>query len=147
MPTVKHKVFAYITHGDRLLVFGHPDFPEAGRQVPAGTIGEGEDPEEAVMREALEETGLEGLRLQAYLGEAEFYCRERDEIAHRHFYHLTCDDQPPERWRHQETRPSDGTTEPITFEFFWVRLPDGVPPLAPGHDALLPALLASLSRG
>jgi len=26
---VKHKVFAYITHGHRLLVFRHPDAPEA----------------------------------------------------------------------------------------------------------------------
>jgi 8-oxo-dGTP pyrophosphatase MutT (NUDIX family) len=147
MAIVKRKVFAYITHRGRMLVSGHPDFPEAGIQVPAGTVGEGEDPDNAVMREAFEETGLEGLRLQTYLGEAEYYCRERDEIAHRHFYHLTCDDQPPERWRHQEAHPSDGTTEPITFEFFWARLPDEVPPLAPGHDALLPALLASLSRG
>jgi hypothetical protein len=29
MPILKHKVSAYITHGHRLLVFRHADFPEA----------------------------------------------------------------------------------------------------------------------
>ena len=38
MTPVIHKVFAYITHRDRLLVFRHTDFPEAGIQVPAGTV-------------------------------------------------------------------------------------------------------------
>ncbi len=41
LPTLK-KVFAYITRGDKLLVFRHADFPEAGIQVPAGTAKEGE---------------------------------------------------------------------------------------------------------
>jgi hypothetical protein len=52
---VKHKVFAYITHCNRLLVFVHPFAPEAGIQVPAGTIKANERPEEAVLREAFEE--------------------------------------------------------------------------------------------
>jgi len=33
MPRVKHKVFAYITSGTYLLIFRHPDFPEAGRPL------------------------------------------------------------------------------------------------------------------
>ncbi len=41
---LRHKVYAYITHGHRLLVFSHRDFPEAGIQVPGGTMEEGEDP-------------------------------------------------------------------------------------------------------
>ena len=36
MRPVKQKVFAYITYQRRLLVFSHPDFPEAGIQVPTG---------------------------------------------------------------------------------------------------------------
>lgn len=32
------KVFAYITHGDEIVVFEEPDFPEAGTQVPGGTL-------------------------------------------------------------------------------------------------------------
>ena len=53
------KVIAYITNGRRLLVFRDTDFPEAGIQVPAGTVDAGEAPQTAVMREAQEETGLE----------------------------------------------------------------------------------------
>ncbi len=63
------KVTAFITRdterGRELLVFTRPD---AGIQVPAGTMEAGETPEIAVMREAYEETGLTDLRLVAYLG-------------------------------------------------------------------------------
>jgi ADP-ribose pyrophosphatase YjhB (NUDIX family) len=55
---VIRKVFAYITQGNRLLVFRHADFPEAGLQVPAGTVRLDERPEDAVLREAFEETGV-----------------------------------------------------------------------------------------
>ena len=48
------KVYAYITRADRLLVFRHVDFPEAGVQVPGGTMDAGETPEGAVLREAAE---------------------------------------------------------------------------------------------
>ena len=65
---VVHKVLAYITHGDRLLVIDHADFPEADTQVPAGTREGSEDPCAAVLREAFEETGLFSLRLNAFLG-------------------------------------------------------------------------------
>jgi len=41
---ITEKVVAYITQGDRPLVFSHPLCPEAGVQVPAGTIEEGEAP-------------------------------------------------------------------------------------------------------
>lgn len=145
MPTIKQKIFAYITHGDRLLVFSHPDSPDAGIQVPAGTMEEGEDPDKAVMREAFEETGLSSLRLHAYLGEDDYHLPEPDQTDRRRFYHLTCGREPPATWRHDEKHPSDGSPGPITFEFFWVRLPDKVPPLAPGHGAMLPELLKLLS--
>ncbi len=38
MLTLKRKAFAYITHAHHLLVFSHPAAPEAGIQVPAGTV-------------------------------------------------------------------------------------------------------------
>ena len=66
--TTARKVLAYVTRGRRLLVFRQPESPEAGIQVPAGTVEEGEGPEVAVLREAREETGLDGLRLDAFLG-------------------------------------------------------------------------------
>ena len=138
-----HKVFAYITHGDRLLIFDHVDFPAELPQVPAGTREACEDPASAVLREAHEETGLEGLRLDGYLGEIDFQHEEGAPVARRRFYHLRCTETPAERWRHAEEHPSDGSPGPIWFEHYWVDLTE-IPPLSAGHDAFLPALAARL---
>jgi 8-oxo-dGTP pyrophosphatase MutT (NUDIX family) len=145
MPVLWPKVFAYITHGDRLLVFRHPHAPEAGIQVPAGTVEPGEALDVAVLREAEEETGLPDLRLARFLGERQRDMRDigRDEIHHRHFYHLICGGDPPATWEHWERDPSDGS-EPPLFAFFWARLPDAIPDLIAGHGALLPELCAAL---
>jgi 8-oxo-dGTP diphosphatase len=148
MAVHKQKAFAYITHGNRLLVFRHAHHSEAGIQVPAGTVKEGESPEVAVMREAFEETGLNRLSLDSYLSE-QFWTMTaagREEIHHRRFYHLRCAGTPPEVWRHVE-RGSPGDSGPgYLFELYWADLPHGVPKLIAGHDALLPALLKRLDR-
>jgi 8-oxo-dGTP diphosphatase len=68
---VKYKVMAYITHHHHLLVFRHLGAPEAGIQVPAGKVEEQEQAEDAVLREAYEETGLTHLTLNCFLGEQE----------------------------------------------------------------------------
>ena len=142
--TFKHKVYAYITHSNRLLVFRHVDVPDAGVQVPGGTMEEGEVPEEAAMREAFEETGLPGLRMRAFLGDTLHVVPEQGITHRRYFYHLVCDETPPERWRHDELDPSDGSPAPITFAFNWVPLPDGVPTLIGDLDEMLPALFGLL---
>jgi 8-oxo-dGTP pyrophosphatase MutT (NUDIX family) len=141
MPVVRRKVFAYITHGNRLLVLRHPHAPEAGIQVPAGTVQDGEPLEAAVLREAAEETGLPGLELVGFVGEQCFAMGGfgRDELQHRFFFHLRCTGHPPDRWQHHEVDPADGGVPPL-FELFWVPLPDGVPELIAGHGALLPVL-------
>ena len=64
----RHRAYAYVTHEDRLLLFTHPESPEAGIQVPAGTVDPGEEPQDAVMREARQETGIEDLEYVAMLG-------------------------------------------------------------------------------
>lgn len=46
-------------------VFKHPT---AGVQIPAGTVEKGEDIETAVKREAYEETGLQFVEIESYLG-------------------------------------------------------------------------------
>lgn len=136
------KVLAYITHGADLLVFRHPDFPEAGIQVPAGTIEVGEAPDMAVMREAHEETGLINLVMKGFLGKCYYDMSPwgGDPSQNRYFFHLdlTGDVQPT--WRHSET--NSGKSEPIAFEFFWVRMPDEVPELIAGHGQMLSALIA-----
>jgi 8-oxo-dGTP diphosphatase len=142
---VKRKVYAYITHGGRLLVFSHIDFPEAGIQVPGGTVEDDEEPEDAVMREAAEETGLTGLRRDVLLAEVEVWIPLLQEWQRRTFYHLTCMGNPPERWYHSEVFPSDGSPGPIRFEFFWAPLSGGVPALIGGLGALLPKLITVLN--
>ena len=146
MPAIKRKVFAYITAGDHLLIFRHPFVPEAGLQVPAGTVEEGELLTEAVLREAVEETGLSALTLVGNLGKQwrDMADVGREEVHHRHFYHLRYTGVPTATWRHTESFGSDNPTKPPIFEFFWARLPHEVPPLVADHGALLPQLSARL---
>ena len=70
MSQTVHKVTCFITRsknkGTDLLLFRHPN---AGVQIPAGTVEPGEAPEAAAIREAAEESGLPGLVLLRYLGE------------------------------------------------------------------------------
>lgn len=133
------KAFAYITRDDALLLFRHPDVPEAGIQVPAGTIRSDETPESAVMREAQEETGLESLSLVRLLGSVDIDMSEFgiDEIQRRHFFHLQLSEPAPTTWQHHEHDASDGSAGPILFEFFWVRVPEEVPELIAGHGRFI----------
>ncbi len=143
---VKLKVMSYITHGTRLLVFHEPDFPEAGIQVPGGSVGPNEPLDLAVMREAREETGLEQLRLEAFLGDTrhDFSPRGRFEIHHRHYYHLTVSDDVPDTWHHHETDPSEGVHDSILFKLYWVHLPYGVPRLISDMDEMLSQLVSRM---
>ncbi len=146
MTLIREKVFAYITNGNRLLVFTRPESPEAGIQVPAGSVKEGENPDKAVLREAFEETGLSGLKMVGYLGEQnqDRIPYGKAEIHHRRFYHLACPGNQSETWRHYETDPSDGSPGPIPFDFFWVIFPDEVPPLIADHDFIFVKLKESM---
>jgi 8-oxo-dGTP diphosphatase len=142
---MKYKVYAYITHRDRLLIFRHTHFPEAGLQVPGGTVEEGEPLEAAVLREAAEESRLEGLQLVSYLGSQDY---DLDALGwgrgaqRRHFFHLTLDEETPETWLSYEWNPSDGGPAPIEFEFFWVPL-NQAPELAGDQGVKLAQLLST----
>ena len=134
MARTVEKVVAYITHSGRLLVFRHTEHPEAGIQVPAGTVEEGEPPLAAGLREAREETGLEHLEVRSFLGKRRYHFEfDRSEVQVRHFYHLALLGEAPDTWQHDEPTPSG----PVTFGFFWAKLPDGVPDLAAGQGELL----------
>lgn len=140
---MKHvdKVVAYITRGPRLLVFHTPDAPEAGIQVPAGTLEPGEDPAAGTLREAMEETGLDCLRLGIALGETDFDIRPygREEIHHRYFFHIECTADTPATWQHTDPAPSlPGPVYP--FHFYWAEMPASVPELIGEFGACLPAL-------
>ena len=101
---IRHRAYAYITNGRRLLLFTHPESPGAGVQVPAGTIEPGESPKHAVMREAREETGLAGLKYERLLAQDTRDMRDYglDERQYRWFFHLTLEGRPKQSWRHGE---------------------------------------------
>jgi len=147
VPVIK-KALAYITHHNKLLVFEHPLSPEAGIQVPAGTVKSGESPEDAMMREAQEETGLSIFKRGAFLGD---YLKDMSEFGkqethHRFFYHLTCTQEPPETWRYGEYDPSETDADYIPFDFYWVDLLDDVPNLAGEQGKMINKLLDYLSN-
>ncbi|MDE2802533.1 MAG: NUDIX domain-containing protein [Chloroflexota bacterium] len=144
-PALIEKVVAYVTRGDRLLVFRHVDV-DAGIQVPAGTLEPGESPSEGVLREAREETGIHSLQIVRFLGARDYDMSDHgnDEIHRRYHYHLKCVEDTPEVWRHFESDPTGRSQERIEFELYWVQLPDEVPGLAAPQGDFLPELLESL---
>ena len=157
MEKIQQKVYAYILHATpipaiatqpetppahRLLVFTHPGQPGAGVQVPGGTVEPGELPAAAVMREAVEETGLVGLRLVRFLGEQDFDPRPfgKQEWHQRHFYQLAYDGEAPDHWHFVE----HSTTHPgrvHRYDYRWVPFPAEVPELIAEMGAMLARIL------
>ncbi len=121
------KVVAYITRKRngkmQLLVFTHPNSPEAGLQVPAGTIEEGEEPQAAVLREAIEETGLENLQVVQKLGVFDYFNTSTGQTNERHVFHLLASDDTVETWEWLETGGGEVPDhEGHLFDFYWVDL-------------------------
>jgi len=142
----RHRAYAYITHQNRLLLFTHPNQPESGIQVPAGTVKDEEDAATAALREATEETGLPYLKLAGFLGQDTRDMRDcgTEELQYRWFYHVTCEGMPPENWIHGEHDPKGKLI--IPFDFFWASLSDGLPKLVANYDDFVPQLLDCLKR-
>ena len=168
-PAVIAKAVCYITRDRRILVFEHPGVPDAGIQVPAGTIDPDEDPARAALREAAEETGLRGappdaaprfgvpyafmlsshdlpvhLSLRRKLGVVDCDLRPygRNETHRRHFFHLEVSGDLPASWTAWEEHPSDGSPAPIEFRVFWADLCGSLPLLSGELDALLHQVIA-----
>jgi 8-oxo-dGTP pyrophosphatase MutT (NUDIX family) len=80
-----------------LLVFEHRDFPDAGTQVPAGTVYHDEDPAVAVVREVFEEAGVEA-RVVRGLGFTDALAPSGE--PRRNFYFELETDEPRDAWEH-----------------------------------------------
>ncbi|HRF98641.1 MAG TPA: NUDIX hydrolase, partial [Aggregatilineales bacterium] len=85
--------------------------------VPGGSVEIGETPEQGALREAQEESGLDGLVLGAFLGEKMNTFIPDVEYHHGHYFHVICPFTPPENWEHGEFDNSTGDPTPIRFIF------------------------------
>ena len=143
------KVYAYILRRneaeEHLLVFEHLDFPEAGIQIPGGTVEPEESIPAAAMREVQEETGLDCVEFVEKLGESfhDMRCYGMKGLHERHYFHCRVTVPTEGSWIAYEETPSDGTPGPITLKFYWVSL-DSVPSLAGRTDEMLPRLINRL---
>jgi ADP-ribose pyrophosphatase YjhB (NUDIX family) len=120
--SMTRKAYAYVTREavgvSAVLAFRHRDYPEAGIQVPRGTVDDDEDPAATVVREVREECGLCDTRLIGLL--AHDVEAQPDDPAwywERFFFHLTAPDAPDE-WEHTVT--GDGEDNGLVFSFFWL---------------------------
>lgn len=115
------KVLCYVVRDGQLLVFRHRDYPEAGTQVPAGTLHDGEDPADGALRETEEETGRSGFHVVRALGRYDHEFRntfagvERHEIHVRHVFLVEPPPGLPDRWSHLA---EEGNGD-FWFEFWW----------------------------
>lgn len=137
------KALAYIVRDGQLLVFVQPQSPDAGVQVPAGTVRSSEEPEAAVVREVAEETGLTDVDVVECLGVYEYDMSEygREEVQERHVFQLQVTGPVSRGWTHYEEH--DGLAPPEPFSFFWLPLAEA---RARGLEAGQGALLDRLSQ-
>jgi len=94
---------SYVTRegpaGLEILVFHYPGHPSAGHHAPGGGVEPGERPDDAAVREAVEETGVTGpLSVEGVVGVEEGRYRNRSRFIAVYF-HVTTDDRR-DAWTH-----------------------------------------------
>ncbi|WP_262177057.1 NUDIX hydrolase [Saccharococcus sp. Marseille-Q5394] len=138
---IKRKVLAYITKDDnaerKLLVFEHKDNPEAGWQVPGGTIEEDELLLDALYREIEEETGIrrEQLQLNGKVNKENYFPENRPNVIHeRNIFHLTYIGEDESEW--DTCVNSTGKDNGMIFHCRWIPVNE-LPELAASQDKAL----------
>ena len=114
------KAYGFVLRGEgaarELLVFEHAGLPDAGLQVPGGTVEAGETPIEAVAREVLEESGLP---LEGWRAVASF----NDGPQCWHCFAVAPAMPLPDAWRCEPLGPE--RAQGLRFEYRWIALAGG----------------------
>ena len=134
---LKRKVLAYITKGEdaerEILVFEQKDNPNAGLQVPGGTIEEGELLIDALYREIEEETGInrEDLELKRKINTSNYFPQHKNVIYERNIFHLTFIGKEQAGWDHRVY--GGGNDDGLIFSHRWIPI-NKLPELAANQD-------------
>lgn len=97
-------------------------------QIPKGTVEENEDLETAVLRELVEETGIEKAQINNKIGVLERICpggraqELKDEKQIWHLYHVQASKELETTWQHIGT--GNGIDNGIKVQCFWHKLSD-----------------------
>jgi len=134
------KVIAYITRergGEtQLLVFEHVDFPDAGVQVPKGTVEPGETIGNAARREVREEAGLTMLDGLEYIGQITQTAPRfvSSDVEEWNFFAMRADGNIADReaWTHRVQ--GRGEDKGMWFRYYWVVLNPGLELAGRQHD-------------
>jgi 8-oxo-dGTP diphosphatase len=139
---MKKKVLIYIARNKNnqteLLVFQHRDFPEAGIQVPGGTVKVNERPDDAAIRETKEESGV-SIDSPKLAGVFNWFRRDKGEFQERHIFHVHLSNSA-DSWTHKVAGNNEDEDRDLIFNFYWVPITDGVNILAGQQGLYLPKL-------
>ncbi len=118
IPGVTQKVWTYVVRqggsGIELLVFDQVDV-NAGVQIPAGTVEQGEDIQAAAKRELMEESGV---RLDVFSRIAVIERNWHGEDVRAHLFAAWAWPETADEWVHQVT--GTGEDEGMRFRFYWL---------------------------
>lgn len=119
METIRyHAAGGIIIDGDCVLLLRKPALGEI--VLPKGHIEAGETPEEAALRETMEETGYRSLRVLADLGteQAQYSNKGKRYIRDETYFLMTLDDHG----RQENQGHDDAEHDRATFELLWTPL-------------------------
>jgi len=111
--------------GYQILCFWHP---LGGKQIPKGTVEEGEEIDVAALRELKEESGIKGVKIKSKVGIINRYIgarpRENGPLEHHewHVFLIDATEDLSETWQHEAVGSED--EQGLIFSYFWQNMPD-----------------------